>query len=276
MSATAAAPRPATVAPALRVHARYSRVAATGLMFVALAPLLMVAVALSAGMALGGQGLFLAIAVVVPLLAAALAWRFGTWSKILALAVALLAAGGLFSVAFGLAFPSSFGDFVPAVSFVVGIVLTIGGAGTAIVQRRRGKVATELATGERRVMTGATAVVALAALVSGLLGLLGGGAVAGVSGTEVAMADFAFDEAAYTVPAGKDTTLVVHNSDLFMHDIVIPDLGVERTVVPPGTEQVVEIPAAEAGPYTVYCSLHSDMSNRDPADAGMATTLIVE
>ena len=276
MSATAAAPGPATVAPVVRAHARYSRAAATGLVFVALAPLLTLAVALATGMAIGEEGTFLAAAIVVPLGAAALAWRFGTWSKILAIVVALLAAGGLFWVAFGLAFPASFGDFVPAVSFVVGFVLTIGGAGAAIVQRRRGNVATELTTGERRVMTGATAVVAVAAVVSGLLGFLGGSAAAGVSGTRVSMSDFAFSETSYAVPAGEQATLVVHNSDGFTHDIVIPDLGVEKTTVQPGADQVVTIPAAEAGTYTVYCSLHSDLSNPDPAQAGMATALVVE
>lgn len=276
MSATAAAPGPATVAPAVRAHARYSRVAATGLVLVALAPMLMLAVALSTGMALGEEGPFLAVAAVVPLIAAALAWRFGTWSKIVAIVVALLAAGGLFWIAFGLAFPTSFGDFVPAVTFVVGVVLTLGGAGAAIVHRRRGNVAIELATGERRIMTGATAVVAVAAVVSGLLSFLAGGAAAGVSGTAVSMTDFAFGETAYTVPAGEEATLVVHNSDGFMHDIVIPDLGVAKTQVLPGADQVVTVPAAESGTYTVYCSLHSDLSNPDPAQAGMATTLVVE
>lgn len=276
MSATAAAPGPATVAPATRAHARYSRVAATGLVFLALAPLLMLAVALSTGMALGEEGPFLTVATVVPLLAAALAWHFGTWSKVLAIVVALLAVGGLFWVAFGLAFPAAFGDFVPAVSFIVGVVLTVGGAGAAIVQRRRGNVATELATGERRVLTGATALVAAAAVVSGLLSVVSGGAAAGVRGTEVSMADFAFAETSYTVPAGEEATLVVHNSDGFVHDIVIPDLGVAKTTVMPGSDQVVEVAAAEPGTYTVYCSLHSDMSNPDPAQAGMATALVVE
>lgn len=71
MSATAAAPGPATVAPAVRALASYSRVAATGLIFVGLAPLLMLVVALATGMAIGEEGTFLAVAIIVPLIAAA-------------------------------------------------------------------------------------------------------------------------------------------------------------------------------------------------------------
>lgn len=39
-----------------------------------------------------------------------------------------------------------------------------------------------------------------------------------------------------------------------------------------GATAVVAVAAA----YTVYCSLHSDLSNSDPAQAGMATALAVE
>lgn len=275
MSATAAAPGPATVAPAVREHARYARVAASGLVYLALAPLLMLAVAITSGMALGEEGPFLAVAAVVPLVAAALAWRYGTWSKVVAIVVALAVAGNLFWVAFGLAFPASFGDFVPAVSFVVGFVLTLGGAGAALVQRRRGNVATALSIGERRVLTGATAVVALAALVSGVLSLIAGGAAASATGTDVEMADFAFSDSSYEVAAGDQAALLVHNGDGFMHDVAIPALGIDPVQVRPGGDQVVDLSGAAPGTYVVYCSLHSDMSNTSPEQAGMATTVVL-
>lgn len=251
--------------------APYSRVAAFGLLLLAAAPLLLIVVTLLTSGALDGEAMFLVIATALPLVAAVLVWRFGLWAKITGLVVALLAAAGMFWLLFGLAFPASFADFVPGVVFLVGLVLAAGGAIAAIVRRR--------ATGrwglERRIIGVAGAVVALAVVVSGVLSFMGGESAAGVDGTAVTMREFQFAEGSYQVAAGSPARLVVHNSDGFVHDIAIPGLDVDPVTVLPGSDAVVDLPAASAGTYTIYCTLHSDPTEPDPQAAGMAALLAV-
>jgi len=275
MSATTAAPGPATAVPAARPRPVYSRIAVFGLLLLGAAPLLMLITAMASGMSLAEDGPFLALGAAIPLAAAALAWRFGTWSKILAIAAALVAAAGLFWIAFGLMVPGSFGDFVPGMSFVLGFVLALGGAIAALVQGRRGNVATTATPTERRIVVGAAVLLAAAVVVSGVFTALAGRATADVAGTAVTMSDFAFAEADYTASAGERTTFVVHNGDGFVHDFAVPDLDVGPVQVLPGADAVIDLPAAEPGTYTVYCTLHSDTATSDPGQAGMAATLLV-
>lgn len=277
MSATAAAPGPATtMAAGARPQPEYGRVAAFGLALLGAAPILMLVVGALSGMSLASEGPFFAVVAAVPLVAAGLAWRFGTWSKIVAIVAAAVAAVAVFWMTFGLAFPGSFGDFVPGVMFVLGLVLAVGGAIAAIVQGRRQHTAATPTRRERAIILVASAIVLLAVVVSGALTLLAGRSAATASGTEVTMADFSFAESTYTIAAGEPTQLVVHNGDGFMHDLTVPALGVDAVRVQPGADAVIEIPASTAGNYTVYCSLHSNTSEKDPQRAGMAATLIVE
>lgn len=268
----AAAP---TTARTARSTAVYTRVAAFGLLLVAFAPLLMVIVGLATGMSLGGDIAFLAPMVVVPLVGAALALRFGTWSKVLGIVLAVLAAFGMFWMAFGLAYPAAFGDFVPGVSFVLGVALTLGGSVAAIVQGRRGNRTSVATRSERRVVVGAGALVGVAAVLSAVLGMTTGSTAAGADGVAVTMSNFEFAESSYQAAAGEPGTLVVHNSDGFVHDIAIPALGVEPIPVLPGSDAVVKLDSPAAGTYPVYCTLHSNTDEADPAEAGMAATLTV-
>ncbi len=277
MSATAAAPGPVTTVTAgARPQAVYSRVAAFGLLLVAAAPLLLVVVGAVSGVSLAEVGPMFGTVAAVSLIASLLAWRFGRWSKIVAIVVAVLAAGTLFWVAFGLGFPASFGDFVPAVMFVLGIVITLGGAIAAIVQGRRRNVSAAMTRRERQIIVAVSAIVVVAMAVSATLTLLASRSAASASGTAVTLADFSFADDGYTVAAGAPATLVVHNNDGFMHDVTVPELGVDAVRVNPGADAVIEIPASSAGSYTMYCSLHSDTSVKDPLQAGMAATLVVE
>ncbi|MBW3606731.1 MAG: cupredoxin domain-containing protein [Actinobacteria bacterium] len=230
----------------------------------------MLVVLLATGGSFGEDGVFLVVAAVLPLAAAALVWRFGLWAKVVALVMTLLAVGGLFWVALGLAFPASFGDFVPAVSFLVGFVLALGGSIAAIVRHR----GTRRPSVERRVVGGASVLIAVAAVVSGALTLTSGGSTPATGGTAVTMSDFSFAEATYEVASGDAITLIVHNSDGVVHDIAIPELGVEKVSVLPGSDAVVEVPAPAAGTYTVYCTLHSNLDEPDPERAGMAALLV--
>lgn len=274
LSAVAVSPETPT---AQRQQPVYTHVAAAGLALVALAPIVMLIVALVSGVSVPG---FLYVAMVVPLIAAALAWRFDWWASIVALVVTLVAVAGLFWLAFGITIPAAFGDFVPGVAFVTGVVLALGGSIAALVQHRRGNLTAGVSPRERRIISGAGALVLVAALVSAVISVVGGlgGAdpAAAAGGTPVTMADFQFAEGTYEITAGQDTALVVHNSDGFAHDIAIPQLGVEAQTVLPGQDSVVDLAGAEPGTYTVYCTLHSDVSETDPETAGMAATLVVQ
>jgi plastocyanin len=275
-TATTTAPGRTPAARAPRARAVYSRVAVLGLLLLGAAPLLMLITAAVSGMSLAEDGPFFALGAAIPLATAALAWRFGAWSKILAIAATLVAAAGLFWIAFGLGVPGSFGDFVPGLSFVLGFVLALGGSVAALVQGRRGNLATSAAPTERRIVVGAVVLLAAGVVVSGVLTALAGRATADVAGTTVTMSDFAFAEGGYAAQAGEPATFVAHNSDGFVHDIAIPALDVDPVQVLPGADAVIELPAADPGTYTVYCTLHSDTAADDPEQAGMAATLVIE
>lgn len=249
----------------------YSRTVAFGLLLIASAPLLMVLVTLATGGSLEDSVFFIP-AVAIPLAAGALVWRFGLWAKVVGLIVALLAAAAMYWTLFGLTFPASFGDFVPGMAFLLGFVLAVGGSIAAIIRRR----APGAATPERRIIGAAGTLVAAAAVVSGALGLLGREPAPDGGGTPVTMADFAFAEGTYEIATGEPARMVVHNRDGFVHDITIPELGVDKVTVLPGRDAVVDVPAPAAGTYTVYCTLHSNLVETDPEQAGMAALLVVE
>jgi plastocyanin len=249
-------------------------VAAGGLALIALALIVATVVALVTGVSLDG---ILFIGMGLPLIAAALLWRFATrWSVVVALVVSLLVGLGMFWMAFGIAYPGAFGDFVPGVTFVVGVLVALGGAIAALVQRRRGNLTAVVTAGERRIMIVAGGVVAAAVVISAVLSATGAQSAPAVAGaTPVTISDFAFPEGQYEVTAGEQAALAVHNSDGFTHDIAIPALDVSAQTVLPGRDATVDLSAAAPGTYTFYCTLHSDVSETDPTEAGMAATLIV-
>ncbi len=254
-----------------RARPVYTGVAAFGLLLIALAPALMLTIAMATGQS-GDDTLFFLIMAGLPAVTAALVWRFGTWAKLLGAVVSVLAVLGLFWIAFGLAFPASFGDFTPGVSFPLGVVLGLGGSIAALVQGRRGNLRTEATTAERRIVAGALGLVGLAAVTSAGLWMVNRTAVdTGVAATTATMSDFAFAEDAYEVAAGD--TLAVHNADGFVHDFTVRELGIAANVLP-GEDALLAVPN-EPGTYTVYCTLHSDPEATDASDGDMVTTLIV-
>lgn len=243
----------------------------------AAAPGLILVMGLAAGMDMFEEdGMFFLAMFAVPLLIGLLVWRFGTWAKAVGIVGALLAAGGMFWLAFGLMSPTAFGDFVPAVMFVSGFLMALGGNIAAIV--RRGSVEDHAVRGERRVMTAAFTAVALAIVVSGIGNLAtktSVSAAAAAGSVEATMAEMKYAEAELAVAAGEPAKILVHNSDPFVHDFAIPALDVAPVVVGPGSSKLIEVNAA-AGEYTVYCTLHSNTEEKDPAAAGMATKLVAK
>lgn len=274
MASSVAAPMPMT---ASRPRAAYTKVQVTGLVLMATAPLLTLVIGLATGMTLEGEGMFLAVAVVVPLIGAAVAWRFGLAGKIVGLVAAVLTALGTFWLAFGLMAPASFGDFVPAVLMAVGVVLAVGWGIAAT--RAQVKHRHEEAPAEGRVRTIAFAIVALAVLASAVLSFTSRATVdaaAAAGAVPVTQKTFEFSQATYEVPAGQPATVLVHNSDGFVHDFAVPALGIEPQTILPGSEKLIEIGAADAGEYSIFCTLHSDTSDDTHSADDMAATLVVK
>lgn len=250
----------------------YTRTAALGLLLIAAA---VAVVGAAAALRAPEELLFFGTVALLGAAAALVVWRAGTWGKVLGIVVTLGAAMTMFWLLFGLAFPASFLDFVPAVLFLVGVVLSIGGNVAALRAGRRQHATRNASGGERRIERIAFGIVAVAVVVSGALFLVGresvGPAVA-AEATNVEMVGFEFAPTEIEVAAGGQ--LVVRNADPFVHDFVVPSLGIAQTVIP-GNDVLIPVDGDVApGRYDVYCTLHSDGS-LPPEDAGMAATLVV-
>lgn len=256
-------------------RAPYSRVAAVGLLLAAAAPAVMLTAGRLTGMDLGEEGPFLATTIAAPLIGAALAWRFGWWAKLLSAVLSVGVGFMLFWTVFGLAYPASFADFIPGVLLPLGVVVGLAGSIAALVAHRRGRRVTSATSGERRILTVALTLATLAVVVSGVSSVLGRSTVdASGDAVPVTIADFAFAEGTYEVAAGEPTTMLVHNSDAFVHTFTVPELGIDETVLP-GNEVAVTL-TADAGSYTLYCKPHADVTEPDPEQAGMAATVIAQ
>jgi plastocyanin len=269
----------ATEAPTPAVSGRarpvFTRVEATGLLLVALAPAVMIASALVIGQSIGEEIVFFGAVIAIPAIAAALVWRFGTWARIVGIVAAIAGAMGMFWTVFGLAFPASFADFVPGVLVPVGFLMALGGGIASLVQQRRGHLEYTRTRGETRLLVAAAVVVGLAVVTSGVMTLTGRTTVeASAAALTSTMKDFAFTEASYTVPAGEATAVRVHNADAFAHTFTVPGLGIDEVVLP-GSSKLVEI-NAPAGEYVLYCVPHANADNPDRANGDMAATIIAQ
>jgi plastocyanin len=254
-----------------------SRRQTLGLTLAALAPAVMFLVGALTGLDAGEAMIFPVIAAVL----GATAWattRFGTWATVLGIVLTALAAFAGFWIAFGLAAPASPGDFVPAILFVLGVVLSLAGGVQALVSRRRGRFATAPTETDTRTRVVAVGLVGLAVVGSSVANLTGRTTVdaADAEGaTEVEMVGFEFAEPTVTVAGGEGAALLVRNGDGFLHDLTLPDHDLGVTVIP-GSEDLLDVSSLAAGSYTFYCTLHSDTAEPDAEAAGMAGTLVVE
>ncbi|HEX2027863.1 MAG TPA: cupredoxin domain-containing protein [Nitriliruptorales bacterium] len=271
--ATAAAA--GAVAP--RTRPVYTRIGALGLVLIALAPATLLTAGLASGVDIGGEIGFLSTIIVLPLLAAALVWRFGRWAKVLGIVISLLAALAMFWAVFGLAYPASPGDFLPGVLLPMGLVLGVGGNIAALVQTRRGHLQTEATAGERRVRNTVLGLLAVAIVVSGALSLAGRQTVADTAAagaTPIEMVDFAFAPRTVEATVGEPVRLLVHNSDGFVHTITSQELGFNETVLP-GSQALVEFTPQRSGTFVYYCVPHSNGPDADPEGDEMAGRIVV-
>ncbi|MGH7858760.1 MAG: hypothetical protein ACREQY_15650 [Candidatus Binatia bacterium] len=254
-----------------RQRARWARLGALGLLFVAAGVVLFLAAMLIFGLSSeGGEGAFFGIVIGVALLGAFLAWRFGWWGKVLGIVAAVLVGMALFWTPFGLqAFPSFF-DFMPAVLVVPGAMLAVVSFIAALVAGRRGHN-TPAATGNEvlgiRIALG---VVGALAVITGAVTLFGRSSVEAVATDSfVVMSDFEFDRAGYTFAPGS--RVVVRNDDPFWHTFTVDKLDIDVTVRP-GSEILVDVPA-RSGDYVLYCRPHTEEPDDPEYGSDMAARL---
>jgi plastocyanin len=250
---------------------RWTRLAALGLVMMGVGPLLLLGASLIWGLDVGGEAGFFVAAIVVPWLAAFLVLRFGRWAKIVAIVAALLGAPLLVFTALGLTSPTSFFDFVPGVLMLPGAIIAITGSVASLVAGRRGHTLTGRDDRERRAITIVVAVVGALAVVSGVLTVATrSSADTSAAASQVAMKDFAFDQAGYDVTGG--TQLAVRNDDPFRHTFTIDALGID-VKLGPGSSSLVDIPL-QPGTYVVYCTIHtSDPQYPTPDDMASVLTI---
>lgn len=196
-----------------------------------------------------------------PLVGAALAWLFRTWSKVLAVA---LGAGLLASTlggpaGEGLAYPGSFFDFVPGVMFAVGGTTAIVGGVLALLGRRQPRP--WIAGRERAGALVALAFLGVVAVFSAIVTAAGGstltpGQLADADAT-VTMVDSAFDPADLRLRPGETAQIALVNDGRFVHTFTSDELGVDETVVP-GDSVLVDVTAPQAGATVQFwCTPHS-------------------
>ena len=257
--------------PGSALRARWTQLAALGLVMIGLAPFLMLAGALLWGLDVGDQIAFFVPFIIVPWVAAFLVWRFGTWAKIVAIVVALAGLATLFWTAFGLAYPSSFFDFVPGLLVIPGAIIAIVGSIAGMVANRRGHLVAGREGGERRAIGIVVAVVGVLAVVSAVLSVSSRSNVTTTdAAAQVEMKNFEFDQASYSAPGGA--SVGVRNEDPFAHTFTIDELGIDIHLGP-GDGVVVDLPA-QAGTYVLYCTLHT-ADPQNPTSDDMAASFTV-
>ena len=251
-------------------RARWSGLAALGLVLAALGPLLMLAGGFLWGLEIGDEVPFFGVTAAIGLIGAFFVSRFGTWAKVLGVVVGVLIAMSLFWTAFGLFTPNSFFDFVPGLLVIPGALIAIVCCIAAIVAARRGHVTPGAVGGERRGIRIVTGVVVALAALSAVLTFAGQSSVAGETELAVTLSDFSFDQSSYEAAAGD--TVVVSNDDPFLHTFTIDDLEIDEALSP-GSEISIEIPEG-TGSYVVYCKPHTS-EPEDPSSDDMAAEFSV-
>ena len=239
-----------------RRHPFYVRLNAGGLLVFGLA-----AVVTGVILELGGQpGTIVPSAgIAVPtVVIALLALRIGGWALILAAVWAvLILLGTLLSLPTGFSHIDSFWDFAAALTTTAAVLAASVGGLVAFVQRRRGTVRQTATSVERRSVVGATAVVAVLLLLSGVLHVVSletvgeeekAGAIA------VGMKDTQFHPTEVMVQVGQPATLVVKNDDVMVHTFTVPELGINEVIIA-GSEKLIAIAAANPGSFAYVCEI---------------------
>jgi plastocyanin len=264
--------RAAEAEPAPEGKARWTRLAALGLVLAGLGPLLFLVAGVFWGLDVSEDVPFFGITGALALIAAFLVARFGTWAKAVGIVVALLLGMALFWTAFGLASPTSFFDFVPGLLVMPGALIAIVSCIAAMVAGRRGHVTAAATGGERTALRIVVGVVVILAVVSGIATAATRSTVSETDAdATVVLKDFEYDSEDYQLEAGS--RVLVRNDDPFLHTFTVDDVDIDEALSP-GSEELIEIPS-EPGTYVVYCRPHTSDPD-DPSEDDMAATLTIE
>ena len=241
----------------------YTRATIIGLLLIALAAIPHIVVGLMAE----DESLWFSniIALVLTLLLSGLLLKYGSWALIVAAIVGLAAPLVFAPIVFqyGLGYPDSFFDFVPALLHVFGGLLALVGGITAFVQGRRGDPRT-VATGvELGVLRGIGVVLVALVILSGILSLTIRDSVSAADkagAIPVEMVNTQFEPQLLEAPASRAFQVVVKNSDLIIHTFSIDELDV-NVALGGRSERLADIPSIPAGTYEYTCKVpgHEDM-----------------
>lgn len=246
---------------------RWTRLAAFGFLLAA-AGILVYLIA-GAAWRLSGVAFFIPF-FVVALVVAYLVGRFGTWSKILGVVLGLGLGFMLVWTIEGIFSPSSFFDFTAGLMILPGALIGLIGSIAALVAKRRGHLSVSAEGGERVAMHVITTVVAVAAVVSGILTIAGRSTASdATAAARSSLKEAKFHPKQYSVPGGSQ--IFVSNDDPFRHTFTVDALGIDVSFTP-GSRKLVTIPATP-GTYYLYCTLHAPKKN--PGKDDMWATLVV-
>jgi plastocyanin len=259
---------------AMRVRARWSRLASSALLVAAVGPMLMFAASLIWGLDVG-DATFFAVGAVLAFAGALLLRSRRTVARVLGLIVALLVGMMLFWTAFGLATPDSFFDFVPGVLVIPGALTAIVAGIAAIRAQRRGDLVPSSGAGERKAMTVGAALIVVLAVASAALTLTGRDTVdAAEADVTIAMSDFEFEADGSEIALSAGDVVLVRNDDPFHHTFTIEELDIDLDMGP-GSEELVTIPDDASGGYVLYCEPHTN-DPEDPSDDDMAARIRID
>lgn len=260
-----------TMAPTMgKARARWTRFAVLGFVMIALGPALMVLGSIVWGLDLGDLGFFVAM-VVIPIVGALVVSVRVWWVKFFAILAALLPLGGMFWTAFGLTYPQSFFDFVPGLLIIPGAVIAIIGTISSAVAGRRGNMGAQATGGERGAILTIIGLVAVLAIVSGILTYTGRTTSEATGDQTIAAKDFAFTPDEIEADGGE--TIIVRNDDPFFHTFTIAELDINQELTP-GDRIAIVLPD-EPGTYIFYCTPHTSEAE-NPTEDDMAGTLSIE
>jgi plastocyanin/predicted membrane protein len=255
--------------------ARWARLASLGLTMVAAGPLVMLVASLLWGNDVGDDLLFFVLPIVFGIVGSVLVRQPRTLWRVLGIVAGLLGAVMVFWTIFGLATPNSVFDFVPGLLVIPGFLIALIAGIAAVRAQRRGAVTATPEGGERRAILAICAVVGLLSVGSAVLSITSRDTVsdadAASADVRVDLKDFEFDNDAYDISGGG--TILVKNSDPFLHTFTVDALGIDVTMTP-GSEELVVIPA-KPGDYVLYCDPHTS-DPEDPSEDDMAARLTVD
>lgn len=253
---------------------RWTDLATLGFALAGLGPMILLIAVLGWGLETEGETTFFLVIIAIAAVGAVLVRLRQGWTKIVAIVLAIMLFLGLWWTVFGLlAGPSSFFDFMSGLLVMPGALLAAIGSVASFIARRRGHTGTKAVGGERRTIRSAIVVVAIGALLSGVLTVTSRSSVsdASAAGATVTMKDFEFDPIRISVAGGSQ--VLVRNDDPFLHTFTIDELDIDQTLTI-GSEKLITIPATP-GTYVLYCKPHTETPENPEPDSDMAGTLSV-